>query len=46
MMHFNLIEEKHTIRVQSDPIDIGTITAAWVATMLGLTALLYLVSLR
>ena len=46
MMHINLMEERHTIRIPSNPINFGMVLAAWVATMLGLAVLLYLGSVR
>jgi len=41
MMHINLMEERHTIRIPSDPINFGMVLAAWVATMFVLAVLLY-----
>jgi len=41
MMHINLMEERHAIQVQSDPINLGMVLAAWVATMFVLAVLLY-----
>jgi hypothetical protein len=46
MMHINLMEERHTIQIQSDPINFGMVLTAWVATMFGLAVLLYLGSVR
>lgn len=46
MMHINLMEERHAIRIQSDPVDLSMVVAAWTATMFVLAVLLYLGSVR
>jgi len=49
MMHINLMEERHTIRIPMTPIaagEYGVVLVAWVTTMVGLTAVLYYLSLR
>ena len=45
-MHINLMEERHTIRIQSDPTNLSMVFAAWVATMFALAVLLYWGSVR